>query len=65
MHKQPLPFHILILLLRRLSTLSPKHQLRPQLPLQWNVPMLLRLLVNDGIVVLQARTEPFLLESSP
>ena len=63
-HKHPL-LKRLEALLSRLTSLSTEHQLCPQLPVNGNIPVLLRLAVNDGVVVLEIGTKAFSLESNP
>lgn len=43
----------------------PKHQLRPELPVERDVVVFLHLLVDDGVVVLQVCAEAFGLEGNP
>lgn len=65
MNKQPLPKSLLELLLARLTATATKHQLAPELPLERDAPVLRRLLVNDGVVVLQVGAEALGLERDP
>lgn len=65
MYKQPLALNLLELLLSRLARPSTKDQLAPQLPLQWDVPVLCSLLVDDGVVMLEVGTEALSLEGNP
>lgn len=64
MDKQPL-LKGLEVLGSGLASASTKDQLRPQLPLLRNVPVVLSLAVNDGIVMLEVGTEAGGLESDP
>lgn len=65
MHEQPLPKRPLELLLARLARTPAKHQLRAQLPLERDLPVVCSLLVDDGVVVLQVGAEALGLERNP
>ena len=65
MDEQPLAKSLLELLLTRLAGTATKDQLRPQLPLERDAPVLSGLLVDDGVVVLQVGAEALGLERNP
>lgn len=64
-HKQPLAESFLELLLTRLASPATEDQLRPELPLEWDVPVLSGLLVNDWVVMLEVGTKTLSLKRYP
>lgn len=64
MHKQAL-LNRLKLLLARLASTATKNQLGAQLPLKRDLPVLLRLAIDDRVVVLQGGAEAGGLERGP
>jgi hypothetical protein len=63
--KQPLAESLLELLLARLASAATKDKLRPELPLERDVPVISSLLVDDGVVVLQVGAEALGLKRNP
>lgn len=64
-NKQPLTESLLELLLTGLASTATEDQLRPELPLKRNAPVLSGLLVDDRVVVLQVGAETLGLERNP
>lgn len=65
MNKQPLTLNWLESLLSRLGRTASEHQLCLETPLLGNLPVFLRLLVDDGIVMLQVAAKALGLKTSP
>jgi hypothetical protein len=64
-HKQPLAKCLLELLLARLAGTATEDQLAPELPAKRNIPVLGRLLIDDGVVVLKVGAKALCLEGDP
>jgi hypothetical protein len=65
MHKKPLAVSLLELLLTWLTHTATENQLTPQLPAQWDLPVLCGLLIDDGVVMLQIGAEALSLKRYP